>query len=110
MEHPKFIITKNGYFRLGMVHLHKDLLIPGDVCLGGGYYQFDYTSNRIILSRSSYDYGEPRWHLLETLKIPSVYKGLHLVYYYDDSREFDVSQKLQIDYYVKEKRNLKRNL
>lgn len=29
MEHPKFIITKNGHFRLGMVHLHKDLLKSG---------------------------------------------------------------------------------
>ena len=24
-----------------------------DSCLGGGYYHFDYTSNRIILDRSS---------------------------------------------------------
>lgn len=99
MEHPKFIITKNGHFRLGMVHLHKDLLKSGEVCLGGGYYQFDYTSNRIILSRSSYDYGEPRWHLLKTLKVPSVYKGLRLVYYYDDGQEFDISQQLKLEYY-----------
>jgi hypothetical protein len=28
----------DGYFRLGMVNQHKDLLKPGDSCLGGGYY------------------------------------------------------------------------
>ena len=49
MNLPKFIITMDGYFRLGMVNQHKDLLKPGDSCLGGGYYHFDYASNRIIL-------------------------------------------------------------
>jgi hypothetical protein len=60
MNLPKFVITMDGYFRLGMVNQHKDLLKPGDSCLGGGYYHFDYTSNRIILDRSSYDFGKPR--------------------------------------------------
>ena len=59
MTLPKFIITMDGFFRLGMVNQHKDLLKPGDSCLGGGYYHFDYTSNRIILDRSSYDFGKP---------------------------------------------------
>ena len=58
MALPKFIITMDGYFRLGMVNQHKDLLKPGDSCLGGGYYHFDYTSNRIVLDRSSYDFGK----------------------------------------------------
>jgi hypothetical protein len=89
----------DGYFRLGMVNQHKDLLKPGDSCLGGGYYHFDYTSNRIILDRSSYDFGKPKWYLLEVLKVPSVYRGLRLVYFYDDGREFDVSLELQIEYY-----------
>ena len=102
----------DGYFRLGMVNQHKDLLKPGDSCLGGGYYHFDYTANRIILDRSSYDFGnriildrssydfgKPKWHLLEVLKVPSVYRGLRLVYFYDDDREFDVGQELQIEYY-----------
>lgn len=57
MTLPKFIITMDGYFRLGMVNMHKDLLKPGDECIGGGYYYIDYTSNRIILDRASYDYG-----------------------------------------------------
>ena len=46
MTLPKFIITMDGYFRLGMVNQHKDLLKPGDQCIGGGYYHFDYTTNR----------------------------------------------------------------
>ena len=99
MALPKFIITMKGHFRLGMVYQHKDLLKPGDSCLGGGYYQFDYASNRIILDRSSYDYGKPRWHLLESLKVPSAYRGMRLVYYDDDGEAFDVSQELQIEYY-----------
>ena len=70
MTLPKFIITMDGYFRLGMVNQHKDLLKPGDSW----------------------------WYLLEVLKVPSVYRGLQLVYFYDD-REFDVSQELQIEYY-----------
>ena len=30
MALPKFIITMDGYLRLGMVNLHKDLLIGDD--------------------------------------------------------------------------------
>ena len=101
MTLPKFIITMDGYLRLGMVNLHKDLLKSGDQCIGGGYYTFDYVSNRIILDRSSYDFGEPKWHLLEQLKVPSVYKGLRLVYVYDDDfhDDFNVSEELIIEYY-----------
>ena len=55
MALPKFIITMDGYFRLGMVNQHKDLLKPEDQCIGGGYYHFDYTTNRILLDRESYD-------------------------------------------------------
>ena len=99
MALPKFIITMSGHLRLGLVNQHKDLLKPGDSCLGGGYYLFDYTSNRIILDRSSYDFGKPRGHLLDSLKVPSVYRGLRLVYCYDDGEEFEVSQRLQIEYY-----------
>ena len=38
MTLPKFIITMDGVFRLGMVNQHKHLLKPGDQCIGGGYY------------------------------------------------------------------------
>jgi hypothetical protein len=101
MSQPKFIITMDGYFRLGMVHMHSDLLKSGDQCIGGGYYQFDYASNRIILDRSSYDFGKPKWHLLDTLKVPSVYRGLNLVYKYDDNfhDELNVSEEMKIEYY-----------
>ena len=45
MEHPKFIITMDGFLRLGMVNQHKELLIGNDQCIGEGYYQFDWTCN-----------------------------------------------------------------
>ncbi|MBE6261107.1 MAG: hypothetical protein E7107_09870 [Prevotella sp.] len=126
MNLPKFVITMEGYFRLGMVNQHKHLLKPGDQCIGGGYYVFDFVSNRIILDRESYDFGKPKWHLLDTLKVPSTYRGMRIVYKYDDGfhddfkaavkreqsdacissaereqfrTEFNVSEELQIDYY-----------
>ena len=81
MNLPKFIITMDGYLRLGMVNQHKDLLKPGDSCLGGGYYVFD--------------------HLLEVLKVPSTYRGLLIVYKYDDGfhEDVNVSEELKIEYY-----------
>lgn len=124
MALPKFIITMDGHltssksltlghssrldgsrsiatFRLGMVNQHKDLLKPGEQCIGGGYYHFDYTANRILLDRESYDFGRPRWHLFDTLRVPSVYRGLRLVYSYDDNfhDDFNVSEELNIEYY-----------
>ena len=73
MTLPKFIITMDGYFRLGMVNQHKDLLKPEDQCIGGGYYHFDYTTNR----------------------------GMRIVYSYDDGfhDDFNVSEELNIEYY-----------
>ena len=99
MQLPKFIITMDGYFRLGMVSQHKDLLKADDQCIGGGYYFFDYTANRIILDRYSYDFGNPRWHYLETLKVPSAYRGMRIIYLYDDDTEFNVSENLNVEYY-----------
>lgn len=99
MSQPKFVITADGFLRLGMVNMHKDLLLPGDDCIGGGYHQFDYVSNRLILDRKSYDYGKPKWHWLDILRVPSVYRGLQIVYIYDDGEEFDLSQELKIEYY-----------
>ena len=61
MNLPKFIITLDGYFRFGQVNQHKHLLKPGDQCIGGGYYHFDFVSNRILLDRESYDFGRPKW-------------------------------------------------
>ena len=101
MAAPKFIITMDGYFRLGMVGMHKDLLQPNDQCIGGGFYEFDFVSNRIILDRSSLDFGRPKWHLLDRLCVPSVYRGLSIVYRYDDDfhENFNVSQELKLEYY-----------
>ncbi len=101
MNHPKFIITLDGVLRLGLVCQHKDLLKPGDQCIGGGYYQFDFVSNRLLLDRASYDFGRPRWHLLETLKVPSTYRGLRIIYTYDDGSQddFDVTKELKVEYY-----------
>ena len=98
---PKFIITTDGHLRLGMVNQHKDLLKPGDQCIGGGFYQFDWTANRLLLDRASYDFGRPRWHLLDRLKVPVAYRGLSIVYAYDDNfhEDFIASDELPITYY-----------
>ena len=97
MTLPKFIITIDGVFRLGQVNQHKHLLKQGDQCIGGGYYHFDFVSNRIILDRESYDFGRPKWHLLEVLKVPSTYRGMRIVYKYDDGfhDDFNDSEELQ---------------
>ncbi len=91
----------DGYLRLGMVNQHKNLLMPGEQCIGGGYYLFDWTSNRLLLDRASYDFGRPRWHLLDTLKVPVAYRGLTIIYSYDDHFHDDliVTDELQIEYY-----------
>lgn len=100
MEYPKFIITNTGYFRLGMVHMHKDLLCGNEQCYGGGFYEFDYVSNRLILSGASYDFGRPRWEWLDKLKVPVSYQGLQIIYrpegrYEDD---FCVTSEMEIEY------------
>lgn len=81
MKLPKFVITMDGYFRLGMVDQHKHLLKLGDQCIGGGYYTFDFVSNRIILDRESYDFGRPKWHLLDVLKVPSIKSAANIQNY-----------------------------
>ena len=98
MTLPKFIITMDGHLRMGMVSQHKDLLKPGDQCIGGGYYYIDYTTNRILLDRASYDFGKPKWHLLDTLIVPAAYRGMRMVYMYDDNYhgDFDVNENLNI--------------
>ena len=88
------------HLRLGMVNQHANLLKPGEQCIGGGYYQFDWAGNRMVLDRASYDFGRPRWHLLESLKVPAQYRGLRIVYTYDDGfhEDFNVSDELRIEY------------
>ncbi len=97
MEYPKFILTSTGNFRLGRVHLHKDLLQAGEHCYGGGFYEFDYVSNRLILSGESYDFGRPRWEWFDTLRVPEVYRGLRIVYLTHDG-EYIVNEEIEIEY------------
>lgn len=98
---PKFIITMDGYFRFGMVGLHSQLLRQDEQCIGGGYYTFDIASNLIVLDGMSYDFGRPRWHLLESLRIPAACRGMQIVYRYDDGfhDDFNVNEHLSIEYY-----------
>ena len=101
MKLPKFIITKEGIFRLGMVAQHKDLLMPGDQCFGGGYFFIDDEGKRLILDRESYDFGRPLWHLLDTLKVPSAFRDYHIIYKYDDGFHDDLclNDEMRIMYY-----------
>ena len=81
MAYPKFIITADGNFRLGMVVLHKHLLEPGETCLGGGYYKFDYENGTLELSGESSDYGRAQWDSIDVLRVPMQYRPLQLVYF-----------------------------
>lgn len=99
MEHPKFIITSSGYLRLGMVTLHRDLLMAHEDCLGGGFYEFDYASGRLILSGKSFDYGPPRWGRLSELQVPADYSGMGIVYRDSRGDEIDIIDQLNIKYY-----------
>lgn len=94
--YPKFIITTGGVLRLGMVNQHRHLLEPGEGCLGGGYYEIDYTTNCLVLDRESYDYGRPRWHKIKVLRVPSAYRGMGIIYKSDGV--FNVSEELTIEY------------
>ena len=49
MSLPKFIITRDGYLRLGMVKQHKDLLQPDDDCIGDGFIDRQYLNKLIQL-------------------------------------------------------------
>lgn len=100
----KFIITAQGHFRLGEVRLHKHLLEPGDTCYGGGFYQIDHLSNRLLLDGASYDYGRPLWDRLiyrqTPLKVPEAYRGMQIVYHPEDQFADDlvITHELPIEY------------
>ena len=99
MEHPKFIITSTGHLRLGLVTLRRDLLMPHEQCLGGGFYEFDYVGNRLLLSGKSYDYGTPRWGKIEILKVPEAYRGMAIVYRDSWDEELNLTTEYPIQYY-----------
>ena len=100
MEQPKFILTNKGYFRLGMVYLHRDLLQPGECCYGGGYYEFDFVSNRLLLSGMSTDFGKPKWDWLDTLRVPEAYRGMRMIYatWGDWEKGVDVTDLVKVIY------------
>ena len=77
---PKFILTKDGTLRLGMVKRHLELLRGGDRCIGGGYYELDTLSHRLLLSGASSEYGEPGWDKLDRIKISQYYQGFEIIY------------------------------
>lgn len=87
MTHPKFILTAKGEIKMGMVTLHKDLLESGDQCIGGGYWEVDYGSNRLLLDGESTDFGAPLWHLVDEVKVPKGLSGMAVVYYPSDGSE-----------------------
>lgn len=98
--YPKFIITREGCLRLGMVNLHKHLLLPGDVCLGGGYWRVDYQGMRLLLNGESYDYGPPRWDQLgNTLLVPDGYAGMPIAWITKSGHELSLNARFTIKYY-----------
>ncbi len=99
MEHPKFIITGGGFLRLGMVALHRELLLPHEECLGGGFYEFDYVGGKLLLSGKSFDYGPPRWGRVEVLKVPEQYRGLTIVYRDSRGEELDIMATMRIGFW-----------
>lgn len=76
----KFIVTSSGKFRYGNVYMHKDLLQPDDVCIGGGLYEFNLIENKMLLYGKSYDYGRVKWSYIDTIEIPNSLLGLTLLY------------------------------
>lgn len=99
MEHPKFIITTGGHLRLGMVTLHRDLLQPHEDCLGGGFYEFDYAGNILVLSGKSFDYGPPHWGKVDVLLVPEAYRGIPIVYRDHWGEELNITGVFTIKYY-----------
>ena len=99
MEHPKFIITSGGHLRLGMVTLHRDLLMPHEDCIGGGFYVFDYTSNRLLLSGKSFDYGPPRWGKVDVLLVPEAFRGVTIIYRDPRGDEINLTTEFTTRYY-----------
>lgn len=76
----KFVVTGDGVFRFGDVNLHKQLLAPGESCIGGGVYEWDYVGNRMLLSGKSYDFGRVKWSMVDTLLLPESLRGMEILY------------------------------
>lgn len=97
---PKFIITKCGKLRLGSVKRHCELLRESERCMGGGYYELDYISHRLLLNGASSEFGEPAWEELERIEVSAYYRGLQIEYTsWEGWKEpFCVSEKMEVVY------------
>lgn len=82
-----------------MVTLHRDLLMGHEQCLGGGFYEFDYVGNGLVLSGKSFDYGPPRWSKVDVLLVPESLRGAAIVYRDLRDEEIDVTKDFTIKYY-----------
>ncbi|MDE6320852.1 MAG: hypothetical protein K2L93_00980 [Muribaculaceae bacterium] len=78
----KFIVTSEGWLRLGNVAMHRDLLQPGESCIGGGMYEFDYVNMRLLLSGRSYDFGRVKWSWIDRLIVDASLSDISN--YYED--------------------------
>jgi len=76
----KFIVTSQGRFKFGDVNMHKELLEPGEECIGGGMYEYDHVGQRLLLYGKSYDYGRVKWSYIDTLIMPGQLRGLDVEY------------------------------
>lgn len=96
----KFIVTKEGILRLGVVKRHCELLKPGEKCIGGGFYTLDYVTHRLLLNGASSQYGEPQWKEINALKVSAYYQGLEIAYNSWDSwkEPIPVSERTDIHY------------
>ena len=99
-QQQKFIVTNEGVLRLGTVKQHCELVKPGEICIGGGYYELNYIGHQMLLSGSSSRYGEPVWEQLERLTVSGYYQGLFITYTSWDSwkEPYPVSDKLEVIY------------
>lgn len=98
---PKFILTLDGHLRIGNVQMHKDLLLPNDTCIGGGFWEVDPISMKLLLSGKSYDYGKPKWNFVTgKLYVPKDYAGLQIEYDGDSFVDYmNLSSAFEVAYY-----------
>ena len=75
MKRHKYILTSAGAVRLGYVALHRELIEPGDYCIGGGLYEIDYAERQLVFYGESMDYGAPRWIRAREVVLPRDYEG-----------------------------------
>lgn len=95
------MLTLDGHIRIGYVRMHKDLLLPDDTCIGGGFWEVDAVSHRLLLSGKSYDYGKPKWTFVTgKLYLPKDYRGLRIEYHGDSLMDdADISDEFELSYY-----------